>query len=163
MLKQVALKPKWIAHFWGKWAADKVPDEIRLDTLVLDHKFNENAAPTFLRVYDETIAFAGLSDSDKVALPEDGTASEDEEGDLPDDSDNLPPPPPPGGKKDIKIMAGERELTTGILARDASFRLIVSGKIGAKEIDRLIAKLQLDKEILAEQDVDVAANQRDTL
>jgi hypothetical protein len=55
-------------------------------------------------------------------------------------------------QKEIKIMAGERELTTGLLAKDASFRLIVTGKIGAKEIDRLIAKLQLDKEILAEPD-----------
>ena len=49
-------------------------------------------------------------------------------------------------------MAGERELTTGLLAKDASFRLIVSGKIGVKEIERLIKKLELDKEILAESD-----------
>ena len=49
-------------------------------------------------------------------------------------------------------MAVERELTTGLLAKDASFRLIVTGKIGAKEIERLIAKLELDKEILAEPD-----------
>jgi hypothetical protein len=28
-----------------------------------------------------------------------------------------------------------RELTTGLLAKEASFRLIVSGKIGVKEID----------------------------
>jgi hypothetical protein len=52
----------------------------------------------------------------------------------------------------VKIMAGERELTTGLLAKDASFRLIVTGNIGVKEIERLIKKLELDKEILAEQD-----------
>jgi len=46
----------------------------------------------------------------------------------------------------------ERELTTGLLAKDASFRLIVTGNIGVKEIERLIKKLELDKEILAEQD-----------
>ena len=49
-------------------------------------------------------------------------------------------------------MAGERELTTGLLAKDASFRLIVNGKIGVKEIERLIQKLEIDKEILADQD-----------
>ena len=76
-----------------------------------------------------------------------------------DDDGQVDPPPdanagkiPPSRQKEIKIMAGERELTTGLLAKDASFRLIVTGKIGAKEIDRLIAKLQLDKEILAEAD-----------
>jgi hypothetical protein len=49
-------------------------------------------------------------------------------------------------------MEGERELTTGLLSKGASFRLIVSGKIGVKEIERLIKKLELDKEILAEQE-----------
>jgi hypothetical protein len=48
-------------------------------------------------------------------------------------------------------MAGERELTTGLPAKDASFRLIATGEIGVKEIDRLIKKLELDKEILADQ------------
>ena len=38
------------------------------------------------------------------------------------------------------------------MAKDASFRLIVSGNIGVKEIERLIKKLELDKELLAEQD-----------
>jgi hypothetical protein len=31
-------------------------------------------------------------------------------------------------------------------------RLIVSGPVGVREIDRLIRKLKLDKEMLAEQD-----------
>ena len=51
-------------------------------------------------------------------------------------------------------MEGERELTTGLLAKDASFRLIVSGDIGVQEIERLIKKLELDKEILADQEND---------
>ncbi len=58
--------------------------------------------------------------------------------------------PPPGNK--VKVMVGERELTTGLLSKDANFRLIVSGPVGVKEIERLIAKLELDKEILAEID-----------
>lgn len=55
---------------------------------------------------------------------------------------------PPLGK--VKLMAGERELVTGLLSKSANFRLIVSGEVGVKEIDRLIAKLELDKEILAD-------------
>ena len=47
-------------------------------------------------------------------------------------------------------MDGERELTSGLLSKDANFRLIVSGTIGVKEIERLIQKLELDKEILAD-------------
>ncbi len=48
-------------------------------------------------------------------------------------------------------MEGERELTTGMLAKDANCRLIVDGKIGVKEIDRLVRKLEPDKEIFADQ------------
>lgn len=47
-------------------------------------------------------------------------------------------------------MEGERELTTGLLSKDASFRLIVNGPVGVREIDMLIKKLQLDKAILAD-------------
>ncbi len=47
-----------------------------------------------------------------------------------------------------------------MLSKDASFRLIVNGTIGVKEIERLIKKLEFDKEILAdiesEEDFDEA-------
>jgi hypothetical protein len=59
-----------------------------------------------------------------------------------------PVTPPPQGK--VMLMAGERELTTGLLAKDVS--LIVSGKVGVKEIERLIQKLEIDKEIPADQE-----------
>ncbi|MEA2907119.1 MAG: hypothetical protein QOI12_4506 [Alphaproteobacteria bacterium] len=55
-------------------------------------------------------------------------------------------------------MEGERELTTGLLSKEASFRLVVTGIVGVKEIERLIKKLELDKEILADQENDEAAN-----
>ena len=48
-------------------------------------------------------------------------------------------------------MDDERELTAGLLSKEASFRLIVSGPVGAREIERLIRKLELDKEILADE------------
>jgi hypothetical protein len=77
--KRVALKPKWIAYFWKEWGANRVPDPIRLDALVLNHKFNGGAAPRFLKVYDETIAYAGLPESDKSSvLEEDADAPDDE-------------------------------------------------------------------------------------
>jgi hypothetical protein len=57
-----------------------------------------------------------------------------------------------------RLMQGERELTTGLLSEDSSFRLIVSGQVGVKEIERLIKKLELDKEILADDpDADIRA------
>ena len=58
-------------------------------------------------------------------------------------------------------MTGERGLTKGILAKDASFQLIVSGNIGVKEIERLIKKLELDKEILPHADNDAICGEEE--
>jgi hypothetical protein len=66
------------------------------------------------------------------------------------DDDNPPPPPPPRQKERQK-MEGERTLLKGILSTEADFEVLVSGPVGVKEIDRLIQKLELDKEILAEK------------
>lgn len=65
IVREAALKPKAFAKFWPEWGADRPIDAICLDALVLEHSFNDNAAPTFLRVYDETIAYAKLGNSDK--------------------------------------------------------------------------------------------------
>lgn len=50
------------------------------------------------------------------------------------------------------VAAGELSRGAQLTLKGASFRLIVSGAIGVKEIERLIQKLQIDKDILADQD-----------
>ncbi len=44
----------------------------------------------------------------------------------------------------------ERVLQSGMLSRTASYRVVVSGPIGEAEIDRLLKKLEMDREILAD-------------
>ncbi|MFQ3455400.1 hypothetical protein PMN64_19140 [Bradyrhizobium sp. UFLA01-814] len=56
------------------------------------------------------------------------------------------------------LMAGERELTTGLSAKDASFCLLVTDRSASRKSNGLIKKLELDKEILAEQDEEEATN-----
>lgn len=149
VIKKAALLPKQLAFFWTRWGTDRPADAACLDELLFTHKFTEAGARDFLKVYDATISFAGLTSSDK---PDQNVDEEPDAGEAEtegQDGENPPPPPPPGNK--VKIMAGERELTTGMLAKEASFRLIVSGNIGVKEIERLIQKLEIDKEILADQ------------
>ena len=63
-IQKFALTPKAIASFWASWGAKRPIDPVCLDELVLKAKFTQGAAETFLRVYDSTVAFAGLSDSD---------------------------------------------------------------------------------------------------
>jgi len=122
---------------------DTVPSIENLKFALIKRQFTPDAAEKAAKSYLATMNLV-------AGIPDAYNSSEEDEGDEVVDVDDPPPPPPPGNK--VKIMTGERELTTGLLAKDASFRLIVSGNIGVKEIERLIKKLELDKEILADTD-----------
>lgn len=159
VLKRVALNPKAIAKYFGDWGSDRPPDAVCLDRLVLKDGFTESAAKLFLNVYDSTIAFAGLTDSDKIATQGEGDIAPEDDTVVEPAVEKLDPPPAAGPKRDprppvkqrsIEMTEGERELTTGILSKGATFRVIVSGHVGEKEIERLIRKLEFDKEILAD-------------
>jgi hypothetical protein len=82
IIRKAALMPRAISHLFREWGADRPPDPVCLDELVLQRKFTDAAARLFLKVYDQTIAFAGLSDSDKkgtdASLQEDTDQEEEE-------------------------------------------------------------------------------------
>jgi hypothetical protein len=50
--------------------------------------------------------------------------------------------------------AAGRELTSSLHPKRRKFSVDVSGLVGVKEIERVIKKLELDKEILADQSTD---------
>ena len=58
-------------------------------------------------------------------------------------------------------MTDEREMSRGLLSKDAGFRLIVNGQIGPKEIDTLIKKLEIDKLLLQEVSKSMATEYED--
>src|SRR6266496_2979947 len=85
VIRRAAMRPKQIETYWRDWGSDRPADAACLDALVLKGGFSQDGAEKFLRVYDGTIAFAGLSKSDKMS------ADADKDGDGEDESD--PPPP----------------------------------------------------------------------
>jgi hypothetical protein len=78
--KMCALRPKNIRKFWAIWQADRPADEVAIDKLVLDEGFSDAGARAFLKIYDDTITYAELSDSDKVTVVGQG---EDEDSEYP--------------------------------------------------------------------------------
>ena len=78
VLKRAATKPKAIGSYFGKWGVDRPPNPVCLDELVLKGGFTQSAAETFLRVYDATLAYAGLSDSDTMESGEEDPKVRDE-------------------------------------------------------------------------------------
>lgn len=71
-IREAALKPRLIAEYAPLWLPERPSDGHCLSELHLDRGFTPEAARLFLRVFDETAAFANLVDLDKVSadLPE---------------------------------------------------------------------------------------------
>ena len=65
LIQELALRPKQINLLWEKWGADRPADDVRLDTLTFEHGFSRGGAADFLKVYDATISFSGLLNTDK--------------------------------------------------------------------------------------------------
>lgn len=80
ILKGWAVRPKNIHKYFMLWGRGRPIDEICLDELVLRGEFTEAAAKTFLRVYDDTLAYAGLSDDDRGAAETDEAAADEVAG-----------------------------------------------------------------------------------
>lgn len=156
MIREAALKPRLIKALWDRWGAERPPTTECNFTLVDEFHFTRAAAALFLGVYDATVSYADLDRSDRVSGLEDGLGA-DLPSDLVLDAQSAPQGSArveqPQAETDLEVqeMEGERELEKGLLSKDAAFRLIVRGDVGPAEIDRLIRRLQLTKEILADQ------------
>ena len=96
VVKTAALCPRAIATFWNLWGEDRPSDASCLDQMMFEHSFSGSGARKFLKVYDATISFAGLSKSDRDDPPEDlaGSVGNTPEDDSADDFERKYPQRP---------------------------------------------------------------------
>ena len=82
VIRHAALLPKQINKLWVKWEDDRPAEAACLDALTFEHGFSKDGARRFLKIYDETISFAGLPEADKIASDvQDGSNGDDPSGD----------------------------------------------------------------------------------
>jgi hypothetical protein len=163
ILKQCALRPKIMRKFWSTWGADRPPDPVAIDDLTLKNSFSDAGAVNFLKVYDDTISYAGLSGSDKIELEE-----EEEE---PDDGADAagattktvvpkpvvnPPSLVPQGK--VKLMDGERIVFTEESNPQNYLKLIASGDVDGTMLEALEDYVKRQKKRLGITETKEAAN-----
>jgi hypothetical protein len=151
--REPALFAELIEHFKGE-----VPGDDLFRSYLLRKGFAQAAIPGVIGAYRDTMDLVTREGGEylgREASPE--TNAKNDLGKFVDTMFIKPPAAPP--HQGAKIMEGERELTTGLLSKNASFRLIVSGEVGVKEIERLIAKLELDKKILADSEADTSGGE----
>jgi hypothetical protein len=57
---------------------------------------------------------------------------------------------------ETQLPAGEREWLRGPLSKDVSYRLVVAGDLGPKEIGKLIKLLKAQQSVLSDDDEEAA-------
>lgn len=146
-LKQAALVPGIHQRLWEQYGGGLPPDVVLETFLVRDCKFNGDGAANVIGEYKETLAFSGLDKPDEeppsqafVGGPAnpDPYVSESAKG----VRDQTP----------VQSLASEREWLRGPLSKDTSYRLLVSGEMGPREIGKLIRVLEAQRAVLSEDD-----------
>lgn len=142
---EAASRPELFAEIDSRFQDGKASDSA-IRSFLLTRKFIPEAADIVVRSYRETKEFVMQEkggDRNEVSVsvveavpPAPGALRPDARNDQ-----NLGVRPP---------GAGEREYLRGPLSRNASYRLLVSGDIGASEIDKIIKILTLQREFLIE-------------
>lgn len=75
-LKEAATKPKLLSEYVKKWGANRPVDAHCISELRMDRGFSDDAAKTFLKVYDLNSSYASTSDADSVVSHRDDGSSE---------------------------------------------------------------------------------------
>lgn len=130
--------------------------------------FQPDSAERLVRVYRESRELVNASGGAyQTSASEEAGASENGfNPSLTDMMNELMPFPGKGNKKPdpaqgvtplqdqggLAMSVHERVLQSGMLSKAASYRVIVSGPVGVAEIERLVKKIEMDKEILADPD-----------
>jgi hypothetical protein len=65
--REAALRPRFFAEMAEKWVPERPSDGHCISELTLDRGFTTSAAQLFLKVFDETVSFAGLRVSDNLS------------------------------------------------------------------------------------------------
>lgn len=66
-LREAAKRPRLIAEYLPKWLDHRPSDGHCISELHLDRGFTQDAAKLFLRVFDETVSYASLSNYDNMS------------------------------------------------------------------------------------------------
>jgi hypothetical protein len=157
-LRQFALKPKLLRSLWSDWRNTPPADAVARSHLKLDRGLNEQSARALLGIYKDNLRFANLDGLDHVHSEDSGEAITVDETPILDAREdrnrqsNIARGNFSQSESSLPLVEGERELASGLLSKQTSFRLLVTGPLGIKEIEVLIRKLEIDKEVIADED-----------
>ncbi len=149
-IQTAALNPTMFYKIRMQYPHDLPADESLRHELVMTHKFNPASVPDFIKQFKETMAYAKIYESGIIG---EGGEIEDEEseGAEQEESERHKPPSflkPPKGRATGKGQLGkdEMEIAKYPVGKNTYIRLIASGPITQKSIEKLSKLLDINKD-----------------
>jgi hypothetical protein len=122
-IKAAALSPRIFSELWSKYG-DELPSDPTLKSfLLLDKEYNDEAANILIKNYKNTIAFAGVSASDKAPEQQQDDGGEDADTDSLLAELNGGPPPPAQKPPPAPTGGALREISFPVLGGNAVVRI----------------------------------------
>ena len=158
---RAAYSPKAFQSFRDRFGAAVIPSEDAAKSYLVREGFMDRAVGPLYAAYVSTCQFLKQEGATDFSVPSDETVEESDETDV--ESEAAPVKVVASGTisrrahaplRNTETHGMQRMLTQGMLSKGSTFEIIVTGQIGPKEIDTLIRKLQIDKEILADSNDD---------
>ena len=162
-IQVAAVSPTIAAEVHQKWPGRLPGDSTINHFLVLEKRFGEASAASAIQILKENQTFAKLDFVDMQSLPNENevneppalpqlTQSRSPVSAVPAAMGNSVPMDTQPREVSVSMAAGEKEWLRGTLSKTVSYRLIVSGELGAREIGKLIKLLEAQKAVLDDDD-----------
>ncbi|HEY1836385.1 MAG TPA: hypothetical protein VGG36_01910 [Rhizomicrobium sp.] len=151
-LKEAARNPRLFSEYIQRWVPDRPNDSHIISELQLDRGFNAIGAANFLKVFDATVAYAGLGEGDSLNsnLPEATVIQTPDAGPEKRSSGlsflkNLPKSTP------LESLPFNQRLKVELTATSLA---VTATLLNPSEVDKLIRILEANKLMLSDADID---------
>jgi len=160
-IQKAAYLPEAFQLMRDRFGAGIIPSEDAATSYLIREGFLDRAIGPLYQSYVATCHFLKQEGATEFSVPSDETDEDSASSEETAASDTEPvqyeePAPvrqrPRTPYRNMEAHGMQRMLTQGMLSKDATFEIIVTGNVGAREIDMLIKKLQIDKSILADDE-----------
>lgn len=158
-LKEAAKKPRLIGEYLSQWVPDRPSDSHCISELQLDRGFTDVAAKLFLHVFDETVSYAKLAESDSMSpnleIPRETEQSSMQPAIAPRQPERAPAAAIPGRFDEFFGEAGPKPFNQRLKIELTAHSLGVSAVLlNAAEVDKLIKMLEANKMLLTDNEPD---------
>lgn len=135
-LKIAALRPKAINELWKEWGISRPPTHECISSLHLDKKYKEDAAERVLKIYDDTISYANLVQTNEEEDNIEFLKEADDDAKVEKLTKNVP------------IMSNERVVFSHELKPNQGYRILVTGEVDLDMVKSLEAFAAFQKTLV---------------